>query len=185
MTELWQQLWFMDELDAPLPLNFFTWLQKSYLISLFMDLVDKLSSLKVNIPCKKHDYVSIFIKANPDFLKFCQSHESLLQKTLRAEDIAYLPFNELAPNSYITEDIIDITIGIKRFCKDNTFWLACLRKKFTEKQEYLQHLRNLLSSLNNNWGSPEIITKKREEIQTIKDEIEQLELEINKLRMNA
>jgi hypothetical protein len=61
--------------------------------------------------------------------------------------------------------------------------LAALTKKLAEKQEYLQHLRNLLSSLNNNGWSPEIMTKKREEIQTVKDEIEELELEINKLKM--
>jgi hypothetical protein len=115
-----------------------------------MDLIDKFVISKENLSCKKHDSVSIFIKATPDFLKFCKNHEVLLQKTLHAEDIAYLPYNEQAPSSYIQEDIIDITIGIKRFSKDNPFCLAALTKKLAEKQEYLQHLRNLLSSLNNN-----------------------------------
>jgi len=115
-----------------------------------MDLVDKFVSLKTSLSCKKHDPVSIFIRANPDFLKFCQSHENLLQKTLHADDITYLPYNEQAPSSYIQEDIIDITIGIKRFSKDNPFCLAALTKKLAEKQDYLQYVRNLLSSLNNN-----------------------------------
>lgn len=185
MSELWEQMGFVDQITTPLPLTFFPWLQKSYLISLFMELIDKLWSLKTNILCKKHDCVSVFIKANPDFLKFCQSHEILVKKTLHAEDISYLTQNEHAPSSYIQEDIIDITIGIKRFSKDNPFCLASLTKKLSEKQDYLQHLRNLLSSLNTNWWSPEIITKKREEIQAIKDEIEEMELEINKLKMNA
>lgn len=150
-----------------------------------MDLIDKFVILKDSLSCKKHDAVSIFIRGNPDFLRFCQSHETLVQKTLHAEDITYLPQSEHAPSSYIQEDIIDITIGIKRFSKDNPFCLAALTKKLAEKQDYVQHLRNLLSSLTNNWWSPEIITKKREEIQTTKDEIEQLELEINRLKMNA
>ena len=184
-TDLWQKMGFKGQITEPFPTNFFPWLQKSYLISLFMDLVDKFVSLKTSLSCKKHDPVSIFIRANPDFLKFCQSHENLLQKTLHADDITYLPYNEQAPSSYIQEDIIDITIGIKRFSKDNPFCLAALTKKLAEKQDYLQYVRNLLSSLNNNWWSPEIITKKREEIQTVKDEIEQLELEINKLKMNS
>ena len=183
MSELWQQMWFTNSITDPIPTSLFPVLQKSYLISLFMDLIDKFVVSKENLACKKHDSVSIFIKANPDFLKFCKTHEVLLQKTLHAEDIAYLPYNEQAPSSYIQEDIIDITIGIKRFSKDNPFCLAALTKKLWEKQEYLQHLRNLLSSLNNNGWSPEILTKKREEIQTVKDEIEELELEINKLKM--
>ena len=184
-SDLWQKMWFDGNITDPFPDNFFPGLQKSYLISLFMDLVDKFVSLKAGLSCKKHDPVSIFIKANPDFLKFCQSHETLLQKTLHADDITYLPYNEHAPSSYIQEDIIDITIGIKRFSKDNPFCLAALTKKLAEKQDYLQYVRNLLSSLNNNWWSPEIITKKREEIQSVKDEIEQLELEIQKLKMNS
>ena len=185
MSELWAQMEFEGDIRDPLPSEFFPGLQKSYLISLFMDLVDKFSSLKINLTCKKHDPVSIFIKANPDFLKFCQSHETLLQKSLHADDITYLPYNEQAPSSYVQEDIIDITIGIKRFSKDNPFCLAALIKKLAEKQDHLQYLRNLLSSLTSNWWSPEVIVKKREEIQNTKDEIEQLELEINKLKMHA
>lgn len=184
MSELWEQIWFSDKITAPLPTAFFPWLQKSYLISLFMEIVDKFSSLKANIPCKKHDCVSVFIKANPDFLKFCESHQWLLKKTLNAEEITYLPYNETIPSNYIKEDIIDITIGIKRFSKDNPYCLTSLTKKLAEKQDYLQHLRNLLSSLNSNWWSPEVITKKREEIQSVKDEIEALELEIYKLKAN-
>lgn len=183
MKDLWQKMWFEGDIIDPIPETFFPGLQKSYLISLFMDLVDRLGALKTGLSCKKHDSVSIFIKANPDFLKFCQSHENLLQKTLHADDITYLPYNEQAPSSYIQEDIIDITIGIKRFSKDNPFCLAALTKKLAERQDYLQHVRNLLSSLSSNWGSPETITKKREEIQMIKDEIDQLSLEIQKLKM--
>jgi hypothetical protein len=75
-----------------------------------MEIIDKFSVMKAGLNLKKHDMISIFIRSNPDFIKFIKSNESLFKKTLHAEEIIYLIHHEETPCGYIKEDIIDISI---------------------------------------------------------------------------
>jgi hypothetical protein len=54
--------------------------------------------------------VSIFIRSNPDFIKFAKDNEYLFNKTLNAQEVLYLVHHEKIPCGYQKEDIIDISI---------------------------------------------------------------------------
>ncbi|HCB51442.1 TPA: hypothetical protein DEP21_02595 [Patescibacteria group bacterium] len=138
-------------IEDPLPNLSMQGVQKNYLISLFMDLIDKLSSIKTAQHLKKHDMVSIFITSNPDFLKFTKSNEDLLKKVLHAEEILYFTHNEKYPSGYSTEEIIDIVIGLKVMTKEvSSSSLSTLQKQLIQKEEYLQHTKLVLQSLTSN-----------------------------------
>lgn len=149
-----------------------------------MDLVDKFSTIKQSLDLKKHAPVSTFLQSNPDFIKFTKSNEHLIKKTLHAEEILYFTHHEKYPSGYKNEEIIDITIGLKAFSvttSQNSVY--SLQKKLDEKQEYLQYVRSLLSNMNASGADPKLLEQKREEIAKLKEEIDELALAINKLKI--
>lgn len=78
-----------------------------------MDIIDKFLELKTIAGGKKHTLIDVFLKANPDFLRFTKSHEQVVKKIINIQKFDYLNVNESHPQTYTTEDIIDMTIGIK------------------------------------------------------------------------
>ena len=78
-----------------------------------MDIIDNLLTIKHQLGCKKHVAVDAFIKANPDFLRFTKSNEATIKRIVNISKIDYMNTNENNPVGYTTEDIIDISIGIK------------------------------------------------------------------------
>ena len=147
-----------------------------------MEIIDKLAETKLWLWLKKHDAVKIFIRSNPDFIKFAKNNESLFKKTLQAEDIIYLVHHEEIPCGYKEEDIIDISIWLKAAEKKGLSWIHLLEKKLQEKEEYLQHLKHIVQQLNGNVDDS-IIQKKKEEISQIKQDVEDLNFEISKCKM--
>ena len=95
--KLWELMEFTDNIEDTFPATNFADLQKNYLISLFMDIIDALGVIKTNLSLKKHSAVSIFIKSNPDFLKFAKSHETLFKNTLHADEILYFTHHDTLP----------------------------------------------------------------------------------------
>lgn len=175
---------FSWSIEDSIPLIWFDGLHKNYLISLFMDLVDKFSTIKQSLDLKKHAPVSTFLQSNPDFIKFTKSNEHLIKKTLHAEEILYFTHHEKYPSGYKNEEIIDITIGLKAFSvatSQNSVY--SLQKKLDEKQEYLQYVRSLLSNMNASGAETKLLDQKREEIAKLKEEIDELALAINKLKI--
>lgn len=182
-AELSDIFWFEDHIDIQWFLNSFVSIQKNYSISLFMEIVDKFSVMKNWLGLKKHDMVWIFIRSNPDFIKFAKSNESLFKKTLHAEDIIYLVHHEQTPSGYKKEDIIDISIWLKAISKPSISGIALLQKQLIEKEEYLQHLKHLVQQLSSNGADDVVVQQKKDEISTIKKDIEKLTFEISKSKM--
>ncbi|MDD3262427.1 MAG: class I tRNA ligase family protein [Candidatus Absconditabacteria bacterium] len=161
----------------------FTIIQKNYSISLFMEIIDKFALMKSGLGLKKHDIVGIFIRSNPDFIKFAKSNEYLFKKTLNTDEVLYLVHHEDIPCGYQKEDIIDISIGLKSMSKPSISGISLLKKQLQEKEEHIQHLKNLVQQLSSNGADIDIINQKKDEISKAKKDIEDLCFEINKCKM--
>lgn len=181
--ELWALFWFEKNIHNNWFLQSFASIQKNYSISLFMEIIDRFSTMKVWLGLKKHDVVGLFIRSNPDFIKFAKSNESLFKKTLHAEDIIYLVHHEEIPCGYKKEDIIDISIGLKALAKPAISGIPLLKKQLQEKEEYLQHLKHLVQQMSSSDADDVLIQQKKEEISKIKKDIESLTFEISKCKM--
>ncbi len=176
LFEFWES--FEQENTMLLPFG-----EKTYLISLFMDIIDRLLSMKSELNLKKHDNVGIFIRSNPDFLQFAKSNELLLKKILHTEDILYLVHHEPIPHEYKQEDIIDISLGIKSCSRAPVSQRILLQKQIQEKEELLQHVRTTIQHLTASWADISLIQEKKEQISYLKQEIENLTFEISKCKM--
>jgi hypothetical protein len=60
--------------------------------------------------------------------------------------------------------------------------LADLEVEFNNKQEHLQHLKSLLTSVYS-YADEELVNKKRAEIAKLQEEIEDIEFRIGKLKV--
>ncbi len=181
--ELLKIFWLEDDADILWFLKHFSNIQKNYSISLFMEIIDKFSAMKNWLCLKKHDSVSIFIRSNPDFIKFAKDNEYLFNKTLNAQEVLYLVHHEKIPCGYQKEDIIDISIWLKTNGKKTISGLAFLQKQLKEKEEYLQYLKNLVQQMSSSNTENIIVQQKKEEISKIKESIEELNFEISKCKM--
>jgi len=167
-------------------LNIFDTKEKNYKINIFLDLIDKIVYLKWKLWIKKHEFVDIFVQANPDFLQFLQINESVFRLLTNIQDINLVKLYDKIPDWYETDNVINISLWIKRpdtvkveIRKDV---LADLENEFKNKQEHLQHLKSLLTSVYLD-ADPDLITKKREEIAKLQEEIEEIEFRIGKLKV--
>ncbi len=182
-TELSKIFWFSTNFDTEWFLQSFTSIQKNYSISLFMEIIDKFTNIKSDLWLKKHDTVELFIRSNPDFIRFAKNNEPLFTKTLHAENVLYLVHHEEVPCGYKKEDIIDISIGLKAAAKKSISGIHLLQKQLQEKEEYLQHLKHLVQQMSSSGGDNVLIQQKKEEIASIKKEIEEISFEISKCKM--
>ena len=158
---------------------------KNYKINIFMDIINKLRNIKLNLWVKKHEKIDVFVQANPEFLSFLSENEDLFRVLLNTWDIDYIRLHEDIPVWYDSDNVININIGAKKMpdqievTKDV---LVDIQNDLETKREYLQHMKSLIVSII--WTAPiEIITKKKQEIQSLQLEIEDLELSLNKLKM--
>lgn len=151
-----------------------------------MDIIDKLLVLKDGLACKKHTPVDAFIKANPDFLRFTKANETTIKKIVNINKMEYLNINEAHPRGYTTEDIIDMTVGLKVAqvlqIEEKPKGLAELNKELTQMNDYLQYLKNTVSSMMIHKSDEDEIAQKKKEITKIKKTILEMEYEINKLK---
>ncbi len=175
--------WLEDDLHTDWFEKAVSKLQKNYSISLFMEIIDKFENIKSSLWLKKHEKVWIYIRSNPDFIKFAKNNEYLFKKTLNAEEAIYLIHHEDIPCGYQKEDIIDISIWMKPLSKPTISWISLLKKQLQEKEEYLQHIKHLVQQMSSNGADDILIQQKKDEISKIKIAIEDLTLEINKCKM--
>ena len=92
-------------------------IHKNYRIQLFMDIIDRFLEIKKEKGYAKHETMEICFFAPLDFLQYLRKEEKILQKLINASTITYLD-NEKELDAYITDTIINITIGIKKQRKE-------------------------------------------------------------------
>ena len=160
--------------------------EKNYKINIFTDLLDKITLMKNKLGMQRHEIVDIFIQANPDFLQFLKENEHIFRLLTKIQTIDLLRFNDELPSGYEVDNVINISIWIKKPEKIavEVKWdvLVDLEREYKEKVEHLQHLKSLFSSIYSNAWS-EIIEKKRQEILNLQNELEDLEFKIWKLKI--
>ena len=173
----WMDIFHLDVFDIK---------DKNYKINIFLDLIDKIVSLKWKLWIKKHEFVDIFVQANPDFLQFLQTNESVFRLLTNIQDLNLIKLYDKIPEWYEVDNVINISIWIKRpetvkveIRKDV---LADLEVEFKNKQEHLQHLKSLLTSVYLD-ADEELVNKKRWEIAKLQEELEDIEFRIGKLKV--
>jgi len=166
--------------------DFLQAINKNYKIQLFMDIIDKFLAIKDGLALKKHASVDAFIKANPDFLRFTKSNEATIKKIVNIDKMEYININEDHPHGYVTEDIIDMTVGLKVGravpLEEKPKGLLELKKELEQMNDYLQYLKNTVSAMMINKSKEEEIEKKKKEVAKVKKNILEMEYEINKLK---
>jgi hypothetical protein len=151
-----------------------------------MDIIDKFLAIKEGLACKKHTIVNAFIKANPDFLRFTKANESTIKKIVNINKMEYLNINEDHPHGYTTEDIIDMTVGLKISqevrLEEKPKSVPELKKELEQMNDYLQYLKNTVSAMMIHKSKEEEIALKKKEILKVKKSILEMEYEIGKLK---
>ena len=158
--------------------------EKNYKINLLMDIVDKLKNLKLKIWLKKHQYVDIFVQANPDFLDFLMQGEELLRSLINIRNIECVRLHEDLPSSYHTDNVININLWAKRVLEQvevKKDILQELKEEYENKKEHIQHLKSLIASISQS-GNEVALSQKRKEIESLQKEIDDLDFEISKLK---
>lgn len=173
----WMDIFNLDTFDIK---------EKNYKINIFLDLIDKIVYLKWKLWIKKHEFVDVFVQANPDLLQFLQTNESVFRLLTNIQDLNLIKQYDKMPEWYEVDNVINISIWIKRpetvkveVRKDV---LADLEVEFNNKQEHLQHLKSLLTSVYS-YADEELVNKKRAEIAKLQEEIEDIEFRIGKLKV--
>lgn len=159
----------------------FTTISKNYKTQLFMDIIDRFLAMKQKYKYAKHDEVDICFFAPLDFLQYLRKQEKNMQKLINTSSIEYLE-NEKELNKYTTENIINITIGIKASQKEETTAdkKENLRETLRAKEQQLQSIRNFIPSLSASGADPEVIRDKKKEMNKLKKDIDELHYEIQK-----
>ena len=159
--------------------------EKNYKINIFMELVDKVVSIKDKLWIKKHEFADIAIQANPDLLNFLKENESIFRLLTKIHGINLFRDHEEIPNWYMVDNVINIVIWVKKSVKieGKKDVLVDLQTEYNEKIEHLQHLKSLFASVYGD-GENELVNKKRQEISDLQADIEDLEFKIWKLKMD-
>ena len=149
-----------------------------------MDIIDKFLAMKQEYKYAKHEEVDICFFAPLDFLQYLRKQEKILSKLINTSSIEYLE-NERELGKYHTENIINITIGIKAQHKEMLGEKdEDLRETLREKEQELQTIRSIIPWLSANGADPERIRQKKKEMNQLKKDIEEIQLEIQKKRLN-
>jgi hypothetical protein len=133
----------------------------------------------------KHDEIEICFFAPLDFLQYLRKQEKIMYKLINTSSIEYLE-NEKELSKYHTENIINITIGIKTQGKKLVVMSKKenLRESLRAKNQELQAIRTMMPSLSSSGADPELIREKKREMNKLKKDIEELQYEIQKEKIN-
>lgn len=158
---------------------------KNYKTQLFMDIIDRFLSMKQANGYAKHDEVEICFLAPLDFLQYLRSQEKIISKLINTSSIDYLE-NEKELNGYCTENIINMTIGIKGLHKESkvTSKKEDIREALSIKEQKIQQIRTIVTWLSSSGADPEIIRDKKKEMTKLKKDIEELQYELQKEKAN-
>lgn len=177
--------WFEWYIGAQKYTTFLEKSTKNYKTQLFMDIVDKFIALREKAQQPKHEKVDICFHASMDFIHYIKENEDIVAKLVNTQQINYID-NEKELSKYETDSIIDVTIGLRTIGKvlKPVDGKELRVKQLQEKQEQLQGLRNLTAKLSLDKKNKKIIDKKKDEMNELKKDIEKLEFEIKKSKMN-
>ncbi|MEI6118926.1 MAG: class I tRNA ligase family protein [bacterium] len=163
----------------------FTTISKNYKTQLFMDIIDKFLNMKQKYEYAKHEEIEVCFFAPLDFLQYLRKQEKIIYKLINASSIEYLE-NEKELEKYHTENIINITIGIKKERQKTvvTNKKDDIRESLREKEQELQSMRTMMPSLSSSGADPALIRDKKKEMSKLKKDIEELQYQLQKEKAN-
>lgn len=151
---------------------------------MFVNIIDRLLHMKKESGYQKHERVDICFLAPLDFLQYLREQKEILQKLINTANIDYLD-NKTQLETYRTENIINITIGMKAQKKEIIInKKQTLNEQLNKKEQELQSIRTLIPGLSEYGVDPKIITQKKKEMNKIKAEIEEINYKIQKEKLN-
>jgi homospermidine synthase len=158
---------------------------KNYKTQLFMDIIDKFLAMKEKCKYAKHEEIEICFFAPLDFLQYLRKQEKIIHKLINTSSIEYLE-NEKELDAYYTESIINITIGMKAEHKATTIInkTETIRKQLRIKEQQIQQNRTIITGLSASGADPEVIRNKKKEMNKLKKDVEELEYELQKEKVN-
>ena len=157
---------------------------KDYRTFLLFDILKGIQLKRAELQLKKHLPIALCVQANSDILRLIESYESSLKLLFKTEEIQYLAANEVFPSGFETFMILDITVGIKALdLPQHEDYLAQLEKEHASKLQTLEYLRSTLVALSlNPLADPVKLAEKESELDQLKSEIQELELNIKKMK---
>ena len=156
----------------------------NYKTKVFMDIIDAFLALRKNNNIKKHEHTDLYIQANPDFLDFLQENDLLVRSLINVWDINYISIHSELPQWYLVWSVININLWMKKIDKVVTtskWMLKELEQEYNDKMEHLQHLKSVLSRAYATCPA-DIIAKKKDDIAMLQQEIEDLQINIWRLK---
>ena len=183
---LWEEVGFEGMLMVsqwPTPLQMQT---KNYRINLLMDMIAKWRTLKGQLQQKSHEKVTLFVQANKDILDLVETHASLIKDIIYVDELLYYSNGQEVPGTYHTDMLMDIKIGIKGEDNQTIDWkeiLHGLEKQASEEEGFLQRMRTIISSAEFlDKAPPHVVEERKVKMQEVKQKINQLHAEIQKLK---
>lgn len=159
--------------------------EKDYKIHLLFDILKGVHQQRTQLKLKKHLLIQLAIQANSAILQLLESYEASLKSLFKIEKMQYLTANESFPSDFHIFNILDITVGIKPYeLSPQQDEQMQREKQLKEKIQALEYVRSTLMVLTlNPLTDPQKIEEKEAEMETIKNDIQHLEIKIQKAKM--
>lgn len=159
--------------------------EKDYKIHLLFDILKGVHQQRAQLKLKKHLPIQLAIQANSAILQLLESYEASLKSLFKIEKMQYLTANESFPSDFHIFNILDITVGIKPYeLSPQQDEQMQREKQLKEKIQALEYVRSTLMVLTlNPLTDPQKIEEKEAEMETIKNDIQHLEIKIQKAKM--
>lgn len=159
--------------------------EKDYKIHLLFDILKGVHQQRVQLKLKKHLPIQLAIQANSAILHLLESYESSLKSLFKIEKMQYLTANESFPSDFHIFMILDITVGIKSYeLSPQQDEQMQREKQLKEKSQALEYVRSTLMVLTlNPLTDPQKIEEKEAEMECLKNDIQHLEIKIQKAKM--
>lgn len=171
MTSAWPELSFEVE--------------KNYKMNLLMDMISQWRHLRQQATEKPHEKVVLLVQANKQIQDLVAEHSSLIQHIIHAQEILYKDEFAEIEDEFHTTLIMDIKVGVKGV--KSVDWkqkLVDLEKQVEEEENFLQRTRAMLT--NDDFAkkaSTEVVEEKKQKMQEVKQRIIQIQLEIQRIKM--
>ncbi len=185
--ELWRQIGMTQRLAIQPVAQVLGEINTNVHTQTLMSLISECRNLRNQAAVPNHEKVSIVVTVNHDFAQLIQQYEALVCGLIRADRIIYQPtmeWSELDP--VMSTMLYDMKVGIKTQApqlnwKDH---LARLQLELADEERFIADLRRSLSNPEFVERAPaHIIETKRTKLTDLTTKIEQMQIEIETIKM--
>gem|GEM_PF-1501469 len=185
--ELWRQVGMSQRLMIQPVASSIGQIESNVHTDTLMKCISECRILRNEARVPNHELVTIVMTANREFIQLVQQYEHMLCVLVKADAVIYQPlmdWSELDP--VISTMIYDMKVGIK--IKESQLnrkdHLVRLQSELADEERFVADLKRSLSNTEFTQRAPEhIINLKRQKLNDLTIKIEQLQIEIQTLKM--